>query len=242
MKKILTLSAALLLVAAVASAQVNLYVTDCGAASTVKSVTNTCTLNTGTAFIAFGSVVIPPVTRVGFVGAQSVVDIQSSSATLPDWWRADACRSAGFSIAADGAMGGSCPTLWDAVPPAGSNLTGQYGLHGANSERLLLGTVLASTDAYDFQGDGATELSVFKMTVLRTKTLGATACTGCATGACIVLNEVNLQTLTDSPDTFLRLTSPVANNFITYNAGAPPCPGSTPTQSRTWGSVKALYR
>jgi hypothetical protein len=242
MKKIVTLSFALMLCASAAMAQVNLYVGDCGANSTTTSVTNTCTLNTGTAFIAFGSVVVPPVTRIGFVGAQSVVDIQSSSATLPDWWRADACRSAGFSISADGAMGGSCPTLWDAVPPAGSNLTGQYGLHGANSERLLLGTVLASTDAYDLQGDGTTELSVFKLTVLRTKTLSATACTGCATGACIVLNEVNLQTLTDSPDTFLRLTTPIANSYLTYNAGAPPCPGSTPTQSRTWGSVKALYR
>ena len=247
MKKILTLSAALMLCATVAMAQVNLYVTDCGAGSTTNNVANTCATNTGTAFAAFGSIVIPPVTRQGFVGSISVVDVQSSLAALPTWWDGrqtvdGGCRGAGFTLASDAGMGGTCPTLWDDVAAAGNNITCQPAVGGPNRVRFLLGIVLDAGSAYDLTGDGATELSVFKFSVLKSKSVGTGACTGCSAGACIVLNEVNLQTLSDTPDTFLRLTAPLQNNYITYNAGAPPCAGSTPTQNRTWGSVKALYR
>jgi len=242
MKKILTLSAALMLCATAAMAQVNLYIGDCGAASTLHAVTNTCASNTGTAFAAFGSIVVPPVTRVGFVGAMSVIDVQSSLAALPDWWNGLTCRPAGFTLASDAGMGGSCPTLWDNVPAAGNNITVQPATGGPNRVRFLLGVVLDAGSAYDYVGDGATETSVFKWSVLKSKSVGTGACAGCSSGACIVLNEVNLQTLTDLPSTFLRLTAPLQNNFITYNAGAQTCAGSTPTQNHTWGSVKALYR
>jgi hypothetical protein len=249
MKKVTILAVAMLsLTASLAMAQINLYVNDCGAGSSTSTVTNACTLNTGTAFVAYASLIMPAVTRVGFVGCVGVLDVQTTDAgQINDWWRGDAgsCRATGFSVAADGAIGGSCATLWDNVPPAGSNLTSLYGVaeSPANRTRFLLGVVLASTDAYDLTGDGATEMSVFKFTVLRAKTLGATACVGCATPACLVLNEINMQTLTDSPETFLRLVTPASNNHINYNSftGAV-CPDAVPVRNRTWGSVKALYR
>jgi hypothetical protein len=240
MKLLTTLLLSMTFCASIASADqgLNLYVGDCSAGSITTSVTNACTTNTGTVTTVFGSIILPAVTRVGFVGTQSVLDVGTSAATLPDWWRADACRAAAFSIAGDAAMGGSCPTLWDVVPPAGSNLTGQYGLHGPDGERLLLGTVLASTDAYDLVGDGQTELSIFKLTILRTKTVGTGSCAGCLAPVTLMLNEVNVQTLTDSPATFLRITAPIANNWISYNAGFLP----VAAKNRTWGAVKALYR
>ncbi len=248
MKKVLTLSVALMLCATAAMAQVSFNINDCSPYTTGLAInnaaSNTCLSNSGTAFAAWCSMVMPAVTRQQFVGAQGVIDITSSQATLPDWWRQDTCRPSGFVCQADGTMGGSCPTLWDTNPGAGANLGSIYGVHGANTIRMLLGQVLPSISVYDLTGDGVTELSVFKYTVTKGKSVGTGACTGCSYGTCLVLNEINLQTLTDTPATFLRLTGPIAGaaDYITYNAGAPPCPGSTPTQNHTWGSVKALYR
>lgn len=244
MKKIITLSAALMLCASMAMAQgVGLYIgTDCSLAA-LQSITNPCTANSGVLLTTTVTAVIPPAGKPQFVGTISVIDVQTSLATIPDWWRVDACRSTGFAMTADGNIGGSTctSTIWDAAAPAGSNLSGAQT--GAR-ERFLLGTVLLPTDVYDLAGDGTTEVVVARWVVNRNKTLGATPCGGCLQGACIVLNEVQLQGTNDHAyGDYTHLTAPIGtHNFITYNAGAPVCAGSTPTQNRTWGSVKALYR
>jgi hypothetical protein len=246
MKKILTLSAALMLCASMAMAQgVGLYTgLDCNPAAT-QLVTNPCTGNSGTLFTAMVSCVIPAAGKAQFVGTISVIDVQTSLATIPDWWRMDACRSTGFTMAADGSIASSiCTgTIWDAANPAGSNLSAQNG-PSPGRERFLLGSVLLPTDVYDLAGDGSTEVLVGKWVVNKNKTLSATGCGGCAQGACIVLNEVQLQGTGDhSYADYSHLTQPIgSHNYITYNSGAPVCAGSTPTQNRTWGSVKALYR
>ncbi len=250
MKKLAAPCLALMLWATAARAQVSLNVNDCSPYSTgflVNNVaTNPCTTNTGTVFAAWCSIVMPPVTRVGFVGAQGMIDVWSSRSTLPDWWRQDTCRPTGFGLVADNTIGGSCSTLWDIVPGAGANLGSIYGIHGAYTIRFLLGQVLVATNAYDLTGDGITELTVFKFSVLKAKSVGTGACAGCSYGACLVLNEINLQTLTDTPDTFLRLSGalPGAADYITYNTGVTPACWylPTPTRNRTWGAIKALYR
>ena len=246
MKKILTLSAALMLCASMAMAQgVGLYLgADCNPAA-LQTVTNTCTTNTGTAFATFITAVIPPSGKPQFVGTISVIDVQTALGTIPDWWRVDACRGTGFSMAADNAIASSATictaTIWDTANPAGSNLSGSPS---GSRERFLLGTVLLPTDVFDLVGDGTTELAIAKWTVSKAKSVTATACAGCLQGACIVLNEVQLQGTGDHQyGDYAHLTQPIGtHNFITYNAGAPTCAGSTPTQNRTWGSVKALYR
>lgn len=43
-----------------------------------------------------GSAVLPEVTRVGFIGCMSTLDVTPSDWVVPDWWRLDACRAAGF--------------------------------------------------------------------------------------------------------------------------------------------------
>lgn len=248
MKKILTLSAALMLCASMAMAQgIGFYIgSDCNPGAT-QNVTNACTANTGNAFQAVGTCVVPPAGKASFVGAISIIDIQTALATIPDWWRADGCRSTGFGMAADGSIAGGAncvTTLWDTAPPAGSNLSGVYDPTKPERMRLLLGSVLLPNDVYDLPGDGATENMVFRLTVTRARTLGSPSCAGCAQGACIVLNEVQIQGQNDhSMDDYLRLYDAIAgHNFIVYNAGAPACAGATPAKNATWGSVKALYR
>ena len=246
MKKILTLSAALMLCASFAMAQggVGLYVgLDCAGGTPV---TNTCTTNGGSAFSAFGTCVLPNgLVKHNFVGEISIVDVQTTLATIPDWWRADACRSTAFSLRTDGSItGATCfTTLWDAAVPAGNNIAGSV-TNGGNRERLNLGAVLLPTAVYDLNGDGVTEEAVFILGVSKAKSVGTGACTGCLQGACIVLNEIQIQGQSDASNAdYVHLTTPLAGrNFITYNSGAPTCAASTPTQNRTWGSIKALYR
>ena len=57
-----------------------------------------------------------------------------------------------------------------------------------------------------------------------------------------MLNEISLQEV--GVTNYLKETSVATSNFVTYNAaaGIPACPQATPTQNRTWGSVKAMYR
>jgi hypothetical protein len=250
MKKILTLSAALMLFASLAMAQgVGLYIgADCNAAAS-QSVTNTCLTNSGTAIATFGTCIVPAVTKSAFVGEISIIDVQTTLAQIPDWWRADACRGTGFSLTTDGSIGGTtcAATMWDTAAPAGNNITGLNGTSGvpANRERLNLGAVLLPTAVYDYVGDGTTEIAVFKFSVLKAKSVGAGSCGGCAQGACIVLNEIQMQGQNDQTEAdYVRMTTPIAgHNYIAYNSGAPaPCPGVTPTLNRTWGQVKALYR
>jgi hypothetical protein len=235
---VLLLAAAVLSAASPARAQwgINLFVDECGAGTTQASVTNACTLNSGTAFTLVGSAVIPELTRVGFIGCMSTLDVAPSDWVVPDWWRLDACRAVGF-IASDGAtVTSACPSIWENGLPATTMING-FPIYGGAHMRLYIGSVLAIENAYDFTGDGATELGVFRLTVTHRKTLGDGACTGCTTGAVVVLQEINLQTLTDTPDTFLRLTNPLVNTSVSYNGGQ-----GVPARNRTWGAIKALYR
>jgi len=245
MKKILTLSAALMLCASMAmAAGVGLYIgTDCGTASQVA--TTTCTTNSGTAFVLTGTAVVPAVTKLRFVGTVGILDVTTALATIPDWWRGDACRgTAPFSLTTDGTLSNTncASTFWDAAAPAGNNI--QFQNYGAK-ERFVLGAVLYPSDAYDFAGDDATELINFRFTMLKSKTTGAGSCAGCSQGACVVLNEIQLQGQLDaSENDYIHITNALGGrNWIAFQStGVPPCPGSTPTQNHTWGSVKALYR
>ena len=115
MKKILTLTAGLMLVASAAmAAGVNLYVGDCGGGTTTNTVTGACTKNTGTAMTLVASVVLDAVDP-DFIGAATIIDLQSSAASLPAWWAADGtgCRSGAVSGNENANISASCSTLWD---------------------------------------------------------------------------------------------------------------------------------
>ncbi len=246
MKRITILVAALLVAARPAEGQsaIDLFVDDCSTGSTTQTVTDFCAINSGVAMQAYVSCVLPATTKPAFVRAVAVIDVQSSTSLLPDWWRADSCRTASFFVAGDPLMGGTCATLWDQTAPASVTFTPlpPSATGRLDRTRFLLTADLDPGAAYDLVGDGTTELSVFRLTVLNTKTLGDGSCAGCRTGTCIVLNEVHLEGLNDQPADWLRLATPGLGNHVVFNADAPVCPASVPVRNRTWGALKALYR
>ena len=241
MKKIAALTIGLLLTASAAmAAGVNLYVGDCSGGSSVNSYTNACNKNTGTPMVLVASVILDA-PDPDFIGAATIIDLQSSAASLPAWWAADGtgCRSGAVTSLTDPTVSPSCATLWDGRSDILPVFAMQPQVGGPNRVRFNSGTAITSSIV--IPGDGSTEFGVLKLSISNAKTVGTGGCAGCSTGACIVLNEINLQPMsTTTPWT--RVTAPAQNNFVTFQAGAPTCAGSTPTSNHSWGSLKALYR
>ena len=81
---------------------------------------------------------------------------------------------------------------------------------------------------------GGVEYYALRVTVDYAKSVGYGACSGCATPATIVLNDV--WTLNQ------HFTTPLANACLRWQAdGVTPC-SATPARNSTWGQVKGLYR
>ena len=198
-----------------------------------------CATNTGTHVIAGSFVLDEGVQEV--VGDELVVDIETASSTLPEWWRfrsAGACRSASLSVSPLDAA--SCPDVFESL---GSLCITSYtvGLGGANSARIVsVGTTLQSSI---FNLYSAQEYGLARWTIDNLGTTGAGACGGCTTPACIVFNSARL-IAHDALDNML-LTGPAesGSNYVVWQGGAGPnCPASTPARNVTWGAVKSLYR
>jgi hypothetical protein len=249
MKKVLTLTAALLTLCASLSlaSGLNLSITgsaalaDCWAGLASSSATFACNSNTGSAFVCVGSVI--PATDVNhFISASVVVDIQVNGATLPPWWQTQSgqCRQSQISLSFDpSGLGASCPPIWLTNPTPIQTV--QNGVNGPNRLRVLGIAAVLPADEQVVLADG-TEYAVFKLNIGRAKTIGAAPCVGCNTGAAIVLNEIKLGQPAGAPGGDERVTNQADNYCNTMQSGAPVCPGATPTHNRTWGAVKSLYR
>ena len=71
----------------------------------------------------------------------------------------------------------------------------------------------------------------------------APPCAGCGDPGCLVLNSVEVFGFAAGED--YLITAQDVRQFVTWQGGAiggAGCPAATPSQSKTWGSVKALYR
>jgi hypothetical protein len=242
MKKVATLAAALLVLAAssaFAQGGLNLYWNGCSDGG-VSTQTFACNSNSGFLQAAYATCVVPSDVPT-FVGTSVVVDITVNDTALPAWWQmaTGQCRAGALSISCDPAVNASNCTvdLWAGTNPTTVS-TVQNAVHGLANE-LRLNAAAALTGESPVAADG-TEYFVAKISMSKTKSTGTGSCAGCTTGACIVLNEMKLQTTLNAAD--VTVSGPAVSNFVTYNAGSPTCTQATPAQNRTWGAVKNLYR
>jgi len=170
----------------------------------------------------------------------AVLDLQTSGATLPDWWQfknSGTCRQTALSASADFATGpDGCPDPWNGAANAGIAQY-QVGFGGPNRARILAAALSMFGDCFVIPA--GTEQMAFKLILSNVSTVGAGSCGGCADGACIVLNSMYLAQC-NGPN--FNLTMPLSRNFVTWQGGIPDCPAATPAQNRTWGALKTLYR
>jgi hypothetical protein len=243
MKKVVTFTAALLAFGAsmaFAAGGLNLHFDGCAADGGASSAVFACNVNTGQE-VLFASIVLPA-DMPKFLGSSAIVDVLVEAPSLPDWWRTAAgqCRANAISMSFDASIlvTPNCADIWNSQPNLAVFQVQQF-LHGPSSVRLNGGAAVPAGSEIALVADGVTELNVARVVINHTKTTGVGACDGCLAGACIVLQECYLQQPAGMP--LYRLSTPISN-VVTLNNGSLNCTGATPTQNRTWGAVKGLYR
>lgn len=241
MKKILLLCGALLALSASAAlaAGINLSYNDCGTFGT-ETRTFACNNNTGTNTTVASYVAPAGVNE--FLSVESELEIQSDSATLPDWWKyknAGTCRIAALTSSADFTAGPfSCADFW-AGGATGSIASYIVGYNGPN--RAYCKLVESLPHGRENLTEGM-EYYAFKISFDNAKSTGTGSCAGCAIGACINLRSIKLVQPSALNDDRL-LTNPADRAYVRWQAASDgACLGATPARNCTWGSVKAFYR
>lgn len=248
MKKLITLAVTLLsLGASTAMAQsgLALYWDGCSDGGT-SAKTFACTGNTGAAFTMYVSVIVPT-DMPQFAATSAIIDMTFENPTIPDWWLTltGQCSANRVSESYDAAQFvTNCADIWQSAAnlsvfqaQQGTNVMG----HAVNTLRLNGGAAVPAGSELNVVADGS-ELVVCKVSISRTKTVGTGSCAGCAIPACIVLNECKLQQPAGAGDFTVVDEAPGKVRWATWNGSPTNCPDGTPTQNRTWGSIKNLYR
>jgi hypothetical protein len=244
--------------APVAHAQLNLAWNNCitqGTAAVDKAYACDGSAN-GNAFKVVMSFVAPTSVN-NFVGMQAVVDIRNSTVDpLTDWWKLGVgeCRDGNFNF--PGSLTGVGSTASCKNPWAGGNTGGGFQYYTENKGDNVVPTPAPGWGRVKiaFARDTETSLAVGQQYIAGVFTLdtfndidsGGGVCAGCATAACIVLNQIELYQTAGSPGgDIIVMTTPATRNYITWQGGAvggAGCPAVTPTRRTTWGAVKSIYR
>ncbi len=178
----------------------------------------------------------------------AVIDMAASAASMPAWWQFNNCRSGSLAV-----NGVNLPTNlacedWSAGLATASLTSFSVGGRGPNTARITLtSTVPGAADAQDLFA--FVDYFAFNVAMNNLNTVSGSACAGCATPVCVVLNQVSVLHSGPAP---LVMTSPANNtdsHYVTWQGGGAPvvgavtgCPAATPTRVTTWGAVKGLYR
>jgi hypothetical protein len=182
-----------------------------------------------------------------------VVDVQHSSAVLPEWWRLEpnGCRWPMFqpsSITAAASFPGStaCLDMWQgAVTPAIAEIAGFIaGQPGgaANQVRIKVTASVLPEDARAV--DGTSMYYAARITLKNLRTMGSPSCAGCGGGACLVLNSIIIGRQDGSPggNFFLQTPGPGEANWARWQGGGGANCAAVPVRNRAWGQLKGLYR
>lgn len=256
---------ALLLACTAASAHaapgINLRWDACVADGGVRNKTFACDTNTGSEKLVVSFQLPADLTQV--TGIEAAVDIPTPNTLPPAWWAlsgAGACRNGSLSLVfgpAGDPVG--CENAWWAGAPAGG-VTYGVAFNGANFYRLSLIGALAPNAATDLWT--GTEYVAGTVTLSHAKTVGTSACPGCADPVCLGLRHVKLSRPVGVGD--IQLSAETAPNSSTVNwqgasAGSwlyedplfpatrpsyriVTCDAAVPARNHTWGAIKSLYR
>jgi hypothetical protein len=233
MKKMVFIAGALMLVVAgSAMAGSNLAWNDCGAGGGTADRTVNCT-NTGS---AFSHASLNPSSSYPNVGATDVyIDVNPASG-VSAWWNTTPTTTRWGSAGTEPASG-ACPAWWGAAPNGGITFQPPQAQIINSKMRLRITTVIAAGEEQAM--DPGTE---YFMGSLQMKfNAGSFGNTECLAGAAIgIANIVVLQP--GANDTNEGQVAEVSNCVTFRNPATRQCPGATPTEKSTWGSIKALYR
>src|SRR5262249_39446124 len=148
------------------------------------------------------------------VGQYSILELQSNASTLSPWWQLSAggCRGASPSLIHadfDFTSGTGCVDPWSGGAIGGVDYEAGYGGgHQARPPtrwRIPGSTSISATEEYAF----------FKIAISAAR---SEACGGCADGACIVLESIELDQVRETGD--YTLTTPILRNSVQWQSGS----------------------
>jgi hypothetical protein len=251
MHRLRLLCSALLILAATnahAGQGVNLRWSSCFGDGGVANRDFACNTNAGSNVLVGSFQLGSPLQHV--VGQRIGLDLNASSATLPEWWtfrNAGTCRQLSLSVSffADPAAV-NCAD-WSSGQALGGIGAYLVGLHGPSSARVFMTQAVQNELAVDL--DPGMEYVAFNLTINNAKTVGSGACGGCSVPVCLVLNYIELTTISPPATLTLNLAANGTNShFATWQGPVPvppgghECPWPVPVRRETWGAVKSLYR
>ncbi len=218
----------------------NLAWTNCyGEGNAITNKAFACTSNTGTNIMVASF--IPTMTSSTVNGNEIVIDLQSSSATLPAWWafkNVGTCRATSLSVNATASANNIiCIDEFSGMATTG---IGSYtiGLSGANNARLVIAEAVPASALAAVDPSG--EYFAINMNINNAKSIGTGSCAGCTTPVCILLTSIKITAGGGSLDEII--SNAASNNRITWQgAVSSTCPlrlAGTPT----WGAVRSLLR
>lgn len=210
----------------------------CLANGVVQTQTFDCNTNTGEPFELYVSLVLPADVPE-FAATTVIVDVYTSRPSVPPWWQTATgqCRAGAVGVSYDpNTFPESCPDIWAGQQPL-QVFQVQAGVHGLPYEiRLNSGAAVPVGAEISWVADGQ-ELTVCKYLIQRRKSTGADACAGCTNCAMLVPSECFVQQPWPLPS--YRLTGTWSSDSRRWwNGSCDP----TPTQNRSWGQIKGLYR
>jgi hypothetical protein len=224
---------------ALAAGGINLAWGDCGAYGLAQK--NFACRSMGLPPNVIVASVVTPAPMNRLVAVEGVMDIQTDQPTLSRWWSMEGggCRSSAISCNFSFVAGPfSCSDPWQGNAYGAMNYQYQYG--GPNHARIRTVGAVAS----GVTSDGVSEYYMFSIVITGAKSDGPGTCDGCANGACIVLNSIQVEQPKDANADYL-VTNPLLRNYVLWQGGTGAaigsCPAAIPVQNATWGTVKSLY-
>lgn len=217
----------------------------CGAAG-VPALCFACDRNDG--FVEAVGSFVAPAGISQLTGNEIVIDIQTSTSPLPDWWQlhnSGSCRSSAISMDL-GIPSDTATTCLD--PFFGGVRLGEIVAYrtfttlnptpAPNRARIVMVVAVAPQDAQPL--DEGVEYHSFRVRLGLTRSAGPDLCSGCATPAWLVLNSINLTQPVGVGD-FL-VTNAASRRDVYWQDWPYGASCTVPTQNRTWGAIKSLYR
>jgi hypothetical protein len=207
------------------------------------------------------------VDQPNFVGIEGIIDMddQTNPASMSGWWQWDigsagTCRTAAVvSNVPEASMsprwtGATCIDVGMSVKTLATTYimvrrpspgTGT----GPNSQRIVFQWVVPYDQPIPYTA--GTNVAVGSLRICSRPTNGHATCAGCTAGITFTLNSIFAAQPAGSPNGSLTATDPLPfpgwptylTNCVSANYPATTClPFISPTETRTWGQLRALYR
>jgi hypothetical protein len=218
-----------------AAAGINLSWNDCGAFGT-SSTPLTCTSNLGSLLMIVSAT--PTETIAQALTQETVIDIVTSGATLSPWWDMRAsggCRPLSLSVFFSFEPLANCADPWSGQALGGYDYAIAPIFEVPYWIDARIRTVCALPAHSPVVLEAGTEYYMCEIIINKAKTVGLGSCAGCTDDGTFTLDSVKISQPDGAPGGNPTYTTPDHGVVIMTN-------GPTPTLSRTWGKLKALYR